>query len=77
MEPVDQALLQTAGTGQGKTGEHAAVESEGHRGHGGQHGYAENAANPLLDPENASSRQRYGRRRARQLPVRSLLLPRS
>ena len=51
MEPVDQPLLQAARTSQGETGEHATVQAEGHRGHRSQHGYAENAANPLLDTQ--------------------------
>jgi hypothetical protein len=48
MEAVDQALLKTGGTGQGKTGEHAAIQPQGGRGDSGQNGNAENAANPLL-----------------------------
>ena len=48
MEAVEQALLQTAGACQGKTGEHATVQSESHSGYSGQYGYAESAANPLL-----------------------------
>ncbi len=48
MEAVDQVLLQAGGTGQGKTGKHAAIQSEGGGGHSSQNGHAEYAANPLL-----------------------------
>ena len=51
MEPVEQALLQAAGTSQGKTGKHATVESKGDRGDSSKYGYAESAANPLLNPQ--------------------------
>ncbi len=52
MEPVDQALLQTACAGQGKPGEHATVQSKGNRGHRSQYGYAKRAANPLLNSQS-------------------------
>ena len=38
MEAVDQALLQAGGTGQGKTGKHSAIQSQGGGGYSGQNG---------------------------------------